>query len=186
MTNLIKLSSVVILLLSMQQLSAQRYFTKAGEISFLSETPMETILGTNNQANTVIDLATGDVQWAALIKAFKFEKALMEEHFNENYMESSVHPKAKFKGKLAGHEAIDLKKDGTHNLTAEGTLEIHGVTQNVSVPVVIKIAKGVMSATCEFDVLLADYDIEIPKVVVDNISKSVHVTVKAVYEELTK
>ena len=81
-------------------LLGQKYFTKDGKVSFYSDALMEKIEAHNTKAASVIDAENGQMEFAVLIKAFQFEKALMQEHFNENYMESSTYPKASFKGKI--------------------------------------------------------------------------------------
>src|SRR5690606_25912300 len=110
---------IVVLLIGLiaPVLNAQgKYFTKEGKISFSSDAPMEKIEAHNRKANSVIDAASGKMEWSVLIKAFQFEKALMQEHFNENYMESDKFPKAVFKGVIQQHDKIDWTKDGVHNV----------------------------------------------------------------------
>src|SRR5687768_15186800 len=127
MKNLI----IIVLLLSAQIAIGQKYFSKTGKISFYSDAPMEKIEAHNSTASTVLDLSTGSIEWAVLIQGFKFEKALMQEHFNENYMESSTYPKAKFKGKIDNIASVNLKKDGDYNVNVSGQMEIHGITKPV-------------------------------------------------------
>ena len=93
---------VIAFVLAAQLAFGQKYFSKTGKITFTSQAPLEKIEAQNTSASTVLDIGTGAMEWAVLIKGFKFDKALMEEHFNENYMESSTYPKAKFKGKIEG------------------------------------------------------------------------------------
>ena len=110
MKNLI----VFALLFSAQIAIGQKYFSKTGKISFYSEAAMEKIEGHNTSASTVIDASTGAVEWGVLIQGFKFEKSLMQDHFNENYMESSIYPKAKFKGKIDNLAIVNFSKDGQY------------------------------------------------------------------------
>lgn len=181
MKNLIVLLA---LMLSAQFAMGQKYFSKTGKISFYSDTPMEKIEATNSTASTVLDIGTGNFEWAVLIQGFKFEKALMQEHFNENYMESTEFPKAKFKGKIDNLSAVNFKKDGDYNVTVTGQMEIHGVTKPVTVPGVISIKGGNISAKSKFSIAVADYGIEVPKVVAENIAKNVDVTVQADYQAM--
>jgi len=174
----------LIMLFSVQWVSAQKYFSKSGNVSFYSEAPMEKIEAQNASASTAIDASTGAMEWAVLIQGFKFEKSLMQEHFNENYMESATYPKAKFKGKIDNIKDVNFKKDGTYEVTASGQMEIHGVTQPITSKGVIIVKDGVVTSKSKFSVLVADYDIEIPKLVADNISKSVDITVEANYQLL--
>jgi polyisoprenoid-binding protein YceI len=174
---------MIIALIAVAQLAfGQKYFSKTGKISFHSDAPMEKIEATNTSASTVIDAATGAMEWAVLIQGFQFDKSLMKEHFNENYMESSKYPKAVFKGKIDNLAAVNFAKDGTYNVTVSGTLEIHGVKKPVTTDGVITVKKGALSATSKLSVALADYGIEIPKLVGDNISKTVDITVVADYQ----
>jgi len=176
---------MAVLLCTAQFAIGQKFFSKTGKISFTSEAPMEKIEATNSSASTVIDLGTGNLEWAVLIQGFQFEKSLMKEHFNENYMESAKYPKAVFKGKIDNLSSINLSKDGTYDVTVTGQLEIHGVSKPVTAHGTITTKKGaVVSANSKLTVALADYNIEIPKLVGDNISKTVDITIQADYQLL--
>lgn len=167
-------------------LSAQKYFTREGNISFFSDTPMEKIEADNSSATCVFDSESGAIQFAVLIKAFNFEKALMQEHFNENYLESSKYPKSTFKGSITNMDEIEITKDGEYKAKVVGDLTIHGVTKNVETTGMFKIKNGTISADAEFEVAVADYDIEVPSVVRDNIAKIVLVKVSVEFEELVR
>ena len=112
-------------------LLSQKYFTRDGKITFLSEAPIETIEATNSKATSVIDISSGKIEFAVLIKAFHFEKALMQQHFNENYMESSKFPKATFKGKIDSVGQVDFGKDGTYEIMVSGDMTIHGICKPI-------------------------------------------------------
>lgn len=180
MKNLI----IVVLLLSAQWAVGQKYFSKTGKISFYSDAPMEKIEAHNSTASTVLDISTGNLEWAVLIQGFKFEKALMQEHFNENYMESTTYPKAKFKGKIDNLSDVNFKKDGDYNVNVSGQLEMHGVTKPVNATGVITVKGGNISAKSKFSVAVADYGIVIPKVVAENIAKNVDINVYADYQPM--
>lgn len=176
---------VIMAILFTAQLSfGQKYFSKTGKISFYSDAPLEKIEAHNTTASTVIDVATGNMEWAVLIKGFKFDKALMQDHFNENYMESETYPKATFKGKIDNPSDVNFKKDGKYNVTVSGQLEIHGVTKPVTATGVISVQGGNISATSKLPIQVQDYGIEIPKVVADNIAKQVDITVQADYKPM--
>ena len=178
--------SLVFLSIGMTSLFAQKYFTREGNISFSSTAALENIEATNNTATAVMDIESGRMEFAVLIKAFHFEKALMQEHFNENYMESSKFPKATFKGNIVDMSAVDFTKDGSYDVSVKGDLTIHGVTKEVTVPGQITVANGAISAKSTFEVLVADYGIEIPAVVRDNIAKIIQIAVAINYEEFKK
>jgi hypothetical protein len=170
---------ILALALTPLALSAQeRFATRNGHIAFHSSTPIENIDADNRKVTCVWDATTGAMEFAALIKAFEFEKALMQEHFNENYMESNTYPKATFKGKLSGVTADELHAAGTYVVTVAGDLTIHGVTKAVSLPgKVVVDAAGVVKATSEFIVKPEDYDIKIPGMVRKQIAETIKVTV---------
>ena len=167
-------------------LSGQKYFTREGKIAFYSDAPMEKIEAHNKKATSVIDAESGKIEFAILIKAFQFEKALMQEHFNENYMESSKYPKATFKGQIKDMSNVNLSTDGEYHVSVAGDLTIHGVTQKVETPAQIVVTDGAINAKSTFEVLVADYEIEIPSVVKDNIAKTVKIEVDIDYQPLNK
>ena len=166
------------------QLQAQKYFSKTGDISFSSETPLEDIEANSHTASTVFDLESGKIQWAVLIKSFEFEKALMQEHFNENYMESTTYPKAKFSGTIENPEILDLSKDGIITVNINGELSIHGKTNNIITKAIFSIKDGKVTGNSQLKLAVADYGIEIPSVVRDNIAKEITIKIKAQYEVL--
>ena len=158
--------------------------TRNGKISFFSRTPMENIDAVNNEVLGVMDLKKGEIAFAVLIKGFHFERALMEEHFNENYMESSKYPKATFKGMIDNYKTVDLTKNGKYNVKISGDLTMHGVTQKVATDGQIVVNNGKIEATSAFNVALADYKITIPALVKDQISKTVKITITSNLELL--
>ena len=104
------------------------YATQTGRVYFQSKAN-ETVEGTNKTAASFLDISTGDLAIRLLVKSFKFESALMEEHFNENYMESSQFPKSDFKGKITNLTDVNFQKDGVYKVVVAGNLTIHGVTK---------------------------------------------------------
>ena len=160
----------------------QLYFTKNGQISFFSKTPMENISADNNQVLSVLNMETGSLQFSLLDNAFYFPKAKMQEDFNENYMESDKYPKSTFKGNITDIGSVDLSKNGNYTVHVTGDVTIHGVTKNITATGNIIIKNGNISATASFKVLLADYHIKIPTIVTDKIAKDIEVTVSCNYE----
>jgi YceI-like domain len=164
--------------------SAQKYMTKTGSIGFFSHTPVEDIKADNNQVASVLDLATGEIVFQVLIKSFHFEKALMEEHFNENYMDSEKFPRSAFRGKITGYTPATLSKPGKYELGVEGDLTIRDVTKKVSAKGTFVVAAGEITAESKFDIAPEDYKIEIPGVVREKIAKSLAITVSIKYTPL--
>jgi polyisoprenoid-binding protein YceI len=161
--------------------SGQKYMTKTGFISFFSHTPMEDIKGDNNQVASVIDISTGEMVFQVLIKSFHFEKTLLEEHFNENYMESDKFPKASFKGKITNLSTVDFKKNGSYEVQVEGDLTIRDVTKKMSVKGILEVVTGGINTNSKFIIAPEDFNIEIPSVVRENIAKTIEVTVTMKY-----
>ena len=163
-------------------IQAQKFFTRDGNISFSSEAPLENIEAQNHSVTSVVDFDTGNLEFAVLIKAFQFEKALMQEHFNENYMESSKFPKATFKGRIEGYDKDALMTEGEHPVTVVGDLTIHGVTRAVEAEGAFRVQGEKITASSTFEQQVADYDIEIPALVRDKIAKTVTIRVSLDYE----
>lgn len=164
--------------------NSQKYFTKAGKITFdaTAASSPEQIEAVNRSATAVIDTKTGAIQFSVLVKGFSFERALMEEHFNENYMESNKFPKSEFKGTITNNSAVDYSKDGNYNIKVQGKLTIHGVTKDVTTDGKLVIQGGKINATADFSVQLADYSISIPGLVADKVGKSAKISVSCSLE----
>jgi YceI-like domain len=166
--------------------NAQKYMTKNGYIGFFSHTPLEDIKGDNNQVAGILDISTGEMVFQALIRSFHFDKALLEEHFNENYMESDKFPKSSFRGKITNLSSVDFSKNGTYNVTVDGDLTIHDMTNKVSVKGTVEIITGGINAYSKFEIVPEDYKIIIPGVVRDKISKAMETTVTMKYAPVAK
>lgn len=168
----------IVSLISSNLVQAQNVLIdKEGVAHFFSEAPLEDIEATNEKAVGAIDLKKGTVAVSMLIKNFHFEKSLMEEHFNENYLESEKYPKASFKGKIVNFESIDFSKTGTVTAKADGELEIHGVSRTITSEVTFEILENAIKANTVFKVALEDHKIKIPKLVIKNIAEVVDVDV---------
>lgn len=164
--------------------NAQKYMTKNGYIGFFSHTPMEDIKADNNQVAAILDVSTGELVFQALIKSFHFERALMEEHFNENYMESEKFPKSVFKGKITNLSEVNFSKNGTYDVTVEGDLTIRDVTKKVSTKGTMEVVSGGINANSKFNIVPEDYKINIPGVVREKIAKDLEVTVNIKFTPL--
>jgi polyisoprenoid-binding protein YceI len=164
-------------------ISAQnRYFTKTGHISFYSHTTVEDIKGINDQVTSFLDITTGDMVFSVLCRSFQFAKPLMQEHFNENYMESEQYPKASFAGKISDLKSIDFAKAGKYPVKVAGKLTIHGVTREMEAPGILTIEKDKITGDSDFLVNPEDYGIKIPAVVRQNFEESMKVTVQMNYQ----
>lgn len=175
-----KLLLAALLLSIFSSAFAQKYMTRTGKVSFFSSTPIEKIEAFNNEVANIFDSKSGDIVFQVPIKSFKFEKQTMQEHFNEDYMESDKFPKAEFKGKITNIDEVNLAKDGIYNAKAQGTLTMHGVTQNVSIPGTITIKGSDVTLNAKFTVKTKDYAIKIPSLVEGKIANEIEVTVNSV------
>jgi hypothetical protein len=177
-----KIKILLFVLLGVYQLSsAQKYISKTGHIWFYSHTPMEEIEGHNRQVASILDPATGDIIFSLLQKSFEFKVKLLEEHYNENYLESDKYPKATFKGKITNLDKIDFKKDGIYTAEATGDLTLHGVTKTVTNTGTIEVKNGVVTAKSKYMIIPQDYKIEIPALVAEKIAKEVEVNIDVTY-----
>ena len=115
----------------MLSLPAQKFITKTGVIEIISEVPVFTIKGVNNKVASILDTEIGEIYASTLIRSFKFEEALVEERFNENYLEPDKYPQSTFQGKITDYKKVDFTKNGSYEITIEGKLTIHGVTNYI-------------------------------------------------------
>jgi polyisoprenoid-binding protein YceI len=173
---------LLVFLASFQMGFCQKLISKNSHIWFSATTPLENIEAHNKQAVSILDPAAGTLAFNVLIKGFEFKVALMQEHFNENYLESDKYPKASFNGKITNNSDINYKKDGTFTADVSGDLTIHNVTKPVSTKGTIEVKNGAVTAKALFTVKPADYNITIPALVENKIAKEVTVNVEAPYQ----
>src|SRR5262249_41958289 len=150
---------------------AQKYSTTTGKINFFSSASKEDISADNNQVTAALNAANGELGFIVLIQSFEFENALMQTHFNENYMESDDYPKATFTGTIDDNSVVNYAVDGSYSVTVTGTLTMHGVSKSVTASGIITIKGSQATAKCGFSVTLADYGIVNDKA--DNIANNI-------------
>jgi polyisoprenoid-binding protein YceI len=163
-------------LVSYTGVHAQVYMTRTGFAGFYSKTSLEDVQAENNQVYAAIDAGKKSLAFTILLKSFIFPKALMQEHFNENYVESDKYPTAVFTGTYTGD--VPLDKDGVYNIAVKGSLTLHHVTKNIETPATIEVKGGTLSGKAQFKLQPENFDITIPSVVRDKIEKEMLVTVK--------
>lgn len=179
---------VLITLLIASDSEAQKYFTKTGKIYFDATSPgsPERVEATHRTATCVVDIQTGSIQFAMLMKGFEFERALMQEHFNENYVESDKYPNATLKGKVTNISQIDFTKNGSYTAEIEGDLTIHGTTQSIKETGTFEVKDDKVNGKSKLTILLADYGISIPAPVVDKIAREIEITVDVMLEKVAE
>lgn len=170
---------MVLLFYTVQAQAQQLWRSQKVAVSFFSSTVVEDIEANSAAGSSVLDGQTGAIVFKVANTSFQFKKKLMQEHFNENYMESEQYPYATFKGKLK--DLPDLSKNGAYLLAFEGTLDLHGVTKVYQGKVNLVVANGVLSTKAVFKIRIADHDIKIPTLVFKNIAEYVEVRIEAQY-----
>lgn len=191
MINQLKASFNLILIMCSMAYSAvhaqDKLITRTGHISFFSEAPLENIEAHNQKVLSILDMHTGEVAVSVSIKNFEFKKALMQEHFNENYMESDKFPQAILKARIENWDKIDLNKIGNKVLETNisGEITIHGVTKPFNSKVYFSKNGNYINGKSKFKVKVKDFDVEIPRILLFNIAEEVEVTVDFNYEPYT-
>lgn len=156
---------------------AQIYMADSCRVVFFSAATIEDITATNTVSKPVMSTASGDIQISITIAQFIFRKKLMQEHFNEDYMESDKYPHAVFKGKV--NEKVNYTSDGVNKVTVTGVMEMHGVKKTITIPGTITIKNGVIFLAAKFDVAPADYNIKVPTVIGSDVAKQLAITFTA-------
>jgi polyisoprenoid-binding protein YceI len=157
--------------------NAQIYLADSARISFFSKTSAEDIDAVNKICKPIMSTSTGEFDVSLVNTSFEFKKDLMKEHFNEDYMESAKFPKTTFKGKING--TVDYLEDGVYNVTVTGTMDMHGVQKQITIPGTITVKGGVLFVYAKFNVKIADYNVKLPSFLSMNVADNVDVTVKA-------
>lgn len=162
-----------------------RFLANKGSISFFSYTSIEDITADNHKVASVIDTETGEVAIIVTMTDFQFEKKLMQEHFNENYVESEKYPKAIFKGKIINNPEVNYSEKGKYPVKVEGDMTIHGVTRKLSAEghIVVTDAGDIVTQT-KFLLNPEDYDIRIPRIVRKNIAERLEITVDILHQPI--
>lgn len=178
---MLRLLFSLFILCSCDYLYGQKYNLGKSVIQFYSDATIEDIKASNTKASSIFNIDTREVVFSIPIKDFEFEKSLMKEHFNEKYLESHKYPKSIFQGKLE-----DVNKDflDEQPVRAIGRLTIHGVTKEVNLPGTIEKRGNRIIARSKFIIHLDDYNVEIPKLLWQNIAEDVEVTVEFIYKPL--
>lgn len=172
---------LILFVLLSASLTAQKFKSDQSTVIFFSDATIEDITATNEKSASIFDSSTGEIAFLITITDFQFEKSLMQEHFNEKYMESDKFPKATFKGRVSGFEKAVAT---AQQVNAKGTLTIHGQSKEVNVNGMIEKNGENLVLKSKFMVELADFKIKIPQLLWQNIAERVEVTVNFTYKAL--
>lgn len=170
-----KLLTLGMFMLTYASIQAQIISTQTGKINFFSKTPVENIDAVSNRVLAVLNTEKLTLAFKIANTSFEFENKLMQEHFNEKYMESEKFPHSTFSGKI--NEVVDFNKDGEYPVTVTGKLNIHGVELERTIPGNIKIQNGEITMQSDFKIMVKDHKITIPKLVIANIAEEITVNV---------
>ncbi len=168
---------IVVTYLNLLNSQAQIYIADTCKVSFFSAATIEDIAAVNTISKPVMSTASGEIQISISNEDFIFKKNLMQEHFNEDYMESDKYPHTIFKGKV--NEKVDYAKDGTNNVTVTGNMDMHGVKKTITIPGTITIKNGILYLKAEFVAKLVDYNIKVPSVLGSSVAEQVAITLTA-------
>ena len=156
------------------------YLTNSAKILFFSEARLENIQAESKKGTSILNIASKEIVFKIPITSFIFENGLMQEHFNESYMESEKFPFATFSGKIK--EDHDFTKVGEYKVSAVGKLTVHGVSVERNFDGIIIVTNGKIDLIAEFTMPVADHKIDIPNDKLTNISQNINVKIKATYE----
>jgi hypothetical protein len=176
---MIRLIVTFLLIVVVQVSYGQKYAAEKSTITFFSNAAIEDITATNKKASSIFNSSNNEIVFSVPISEFQFAKSLMQEHFNEKYMESDKYPKATFQGVI---QNFDIKKRETQNARAVGKLTIHGNTNDVELPGTVEFKDEKLIMRSKFMVKLVDYKIEIPQLLWQNIAEQVEVTVEFIFK----
>ena len=170
------INKIILFIMITPLIAKDIYYTRSGVVSFFSSTPIEDIKADNEQATCVLDMETGNVSFRIPIRGFIFKNSLMQEHFNENYLESDKFPYASFKGQLVDWNDINLSKD-YQSIEIKGMMKIHGISKKITEIGKIALRDNRVIGNSIFKIIVADYGIEIPKLVRENIAKVMEINI---------
>jgi polyisoprenoid-binding protein YceI len=167
----------VVLSCATSMYSQDVFTTSTTKVSFFSKTPIQNIEGITNVAGTVINIKTKQILFKIQNTSFQFKEKLMQEHFNENYIESDKFPISDFNGKIISND--DLSKVGNYDVTIVGVLNVHGVKKEYKVAGKLANNGAAFAFNTDFKVKLADHGVTIPTVVFAKIAEVVDIKVVA-------
>jgi hypothetical protein len=176
MKKIVLMAAICLTLIASVKAQEKIYKTKSGVIKFFSNTPLEKIEGVNSQVTSMLNDKNGQFVFLLLQKGFKFDNSLLEDHYNENYMESTKFPKSDFKGTITNIATVNFSKDGIYPVTVDGNLTIHGVTKKITQTGTMEVKAGKVTAKSIFKIKVKDFGIK-GEYIGDKIANEVETTV---------
>ena len=161
---------------------AQIYSSDNISVHFFAPAPITYIDALTNNAHGFIDTKKKEVKISMDMISFNFKKALMQQHFNEHYMETEKYPTASFKGNFK--EELNLDRDGSYTINLEGKFNIHGVEKNKILPCTIIVKDGKAMINANFNLISKDYKIKLPQILYKPIAEEVNVSVNGLLNKV--
>lgn len=170
--------TLTLILSTIIDVNAQLYYKGGnGYVHFTSNAPLELIRATNSELQGVIKSEDQSFAFACLVRDFNgFNSPLQRHHFRENYMEMAIYPRLIFQGKII--EDINFNQDGKHHVRAKGVFTIHGIKREKIIEGYLEVKGDVVIIQAEFNIMLKNYDINIPKIVYQKISEVIQVDIR--------
>lgn len=172
--------------LSASCFAQDKYFTRTGDIEFISKADMIEIIGKNDQVISFLNIETEELVFGVMMNAFDFELATAEEHFNESYAETHKFPHSKFKGRMNGISDISFSTPGKYTVTVEGDLTIHGETKRIEEQASLEVKNDEIEGHCAFNITISDYKIHVPRLLKNRVGKTAEIRVNMVYRPYRK
>jgi len=176
------LAVVVVATIAVNSSAQNIYKCTESNISFFAGTSVEDIDAVSTQASSFLNIETGEVAMSIPMNSFKFKESLMQEHFNENYVESEKYPKAEFSGKIENPTKVDWKQSSPVTVSVTGNLKIHGVSKPRTLTAQVTNRNGKLEVTSDFRIALEDHQIDRPRILWEKLAEEVDVKLKITYE----
>jgi hypothetical protein len=176
----IKMKQILLLLLifffmGFKTFAQDKKLTRTGTVIFEASVPsFEEVKAKNESVTCVLNIKTGEIASLVLMKAFRFKVALMEEHFNETYIESDKYPKATFKGTIQGFN-INSISSVPKEFKMNGILELHGKSKEINTIITLRKVNDAIEINADFNVNSDEFNIEIPQMLTKKVSKKVNI-----------
>lgn len=169
-----KITLFILLFTAYSIIAQEKFFTNTGTINFEASVPFfEEVKAVNRQVSILLEPRTSTFICTVIVKDFRFKLDMMEEHFNENYMESHRYPKAVFKGKIEKFDLKDINEE-EKPYQIKGKLIMHGKSREIIASALIKkIGEGIQIIS-DFPILASDFNIQIPGRIAAKISNTVN------------
>lgn len=175
----------ILAVLFWEPMTAQKFMTRTAVIRFFSEAPLENIEAVNRQVLAIYDDTRKELAFRVTMKAFEFEKAAMQEHFNRDYVHSDKYPQSTFEGRIVDPSSFQLSSGQPVKVKVSGNLTLHGVTKAVTEWGTVGFEDGKVKLQAEFTLLLSDYNIKVPTDKVRNISNTIKIFVNGTLDPYT-